>query len=533
MSRFLPVALLTIMLTLGAFAQSALASGSEESSLQDNRLLLSGKQATVDSALSTLRSLGVQRVRISVVWDRIAPGNASRTKPRHFQATNPAAYANAGWAPYDLIDREAKQYGIGVNFDLTGGAPLWAARKTSSTALAHVWYPSAAPFGDFAAAVGKRYSGSFKPKGASSALPRVNYWSLWNEPNVGGSSLSPQTVKKIEVGPSLYRGLAARAYASLVYTGHGRDTILVGEMASTGHADPGSNLGMQPLRFLRALFCVGSDYKPLRGTAASVRGCPATASASKKFRQQNPELFNETGWSHHPYRLDAAPYVKSPKADPDWITLADLPRLEAALDKVQRAYGSHRKLSLYLTEYGINTDPPQTVNAFSPSTQAAYLNLADYITWRDPRVASFNQYLLQDSPVAPGSIFSAFASGLINDDGSDKPGFDAYRLPLWIQTPSASRGHAITLVGCVRPAHFAIADVGPATVQIEFQPGSSGPWMQIDAAGIGNAKSCVFQRSEQFAESGSVRLSYTYPANDPTLPAGTTVTSRAVRVTIH
>jgi hypothetical protein len=518
MRRFLRTAPL-LALALMVPAATAAASTSEESSLQDNRVLLSNK-TTVDNALAQLRSLGVQRLRISIVWGRIAPSFNSRTLPRHFNATDPGAYAAKGWAPYDQIDREAAKYGIGVNFDITGGAPLWATRTTSNKALVHVWYPSAGPYGDFAAAVGKRYSGTYTPKGASSPLPRVSYWSLWNEPNVGGSSLSPQTVNQLEVGPVIYRSLLGRAYASLMHTGHGHDTIIVGELASTGHANPGSSLGMQPLRFLRTLFCVDGRYKPLRGKAAIQRGCPATAAGSRAFRKQNPALFNETGWSHHPYRLDAAPSVKSPKADPDWVTLADLPKLETALDKVQRVYGSHRKLPLYLTEYGINTDPPQHGNAVPPGTQATYLDQAEYMTWRDPRVVSFNQYLLQDSPPVTGSLYSAFASGLIFANNTVKPGFDAYRLPLWIPTPKAGRGQSITLWGCAKPAHL----YGPTQVAVEFQPASSGAFMQVASISVG--QSCVFRTNVTLAESGTVRLAYTYP------DLSSTVHSRSVRVTI-
>ena len=60
------------------------------------------------------------------------------------------------------------------------------------------------------------------------------------------SSLSPQTVNGVEVGPRLYRGLLDAAYGALRASGHGGDTILIGELASTGHADPGSELGMEP-----------------------------------------------------------------------------------------------------------------------------------------------------------------------------------------------------------------------------------------------------------------------------------------------
>ena len=69
------------------------------------------------------------------------------------------------------------------------------------------------------------------------------------------------------------------------------------------------------------------------------------------------------------------------------MALADLPKLEAALDRLQGAYGSGRRYPLYLTEYGYNTRPPSPRNAVSSGAQAAYLNQAEYMAWHDPRVS--------------------------------------------------------------------------------------------------------------------------------------------------
>ena len=390
-----------VLLVLGlvfAIPAAAGASPTQEASFQDNRLLLADP-AQLDQTLQTLKQLGVDRLRISVVWYKIAPDSTSRQKPQGFDASDPAAYPAANWAPYDTIVTEAAKYGMGVNFDLMGGAPLWAVGRAPSASMTSVWYPSASAFGAFAAAVGTRYSGNYTPPGASSALPAVTYWSIWNEPNVGSSSLSPQTVGGVEVAPRLYRSLANAAYGSLLRTGHppGPDTILVGELASTGHVDPGLALGMQPLRFLRALYCVGSNYRPLRGAAAAARGCPTDAAGARSFRADNPVLFDATGWSHHPYDLTMAPSLPPPPAEPDWVTFANLPKLEHALDRIQLVYGSQKKFPIYLTEYGFETNPPKATFAISPALQALYLNEGEYMAWRDPRVQALSQYLLQDA----------------------------------------------------------------------------------------------------------------------------------------
>jgi hypothetical protein len=526
--------LIALVVVLAVPVASASASSTQEASFQDNALLLFN-QAHLDQTLQTLRLLGVGRLRISVVWYLIAPAPNSRRKPAGFNASNPAAYPAANWAPYDTIVAAAAKYGMGVNFNLMGGAPLWAVRRAPAAYLARVWYPSASAFGAFATAVGRRYSGTYKPRGASTTLPRVSYWSIWNEPNVNTSSLSPQTVNGVEVGPRLYRSLANAAYDSLLRTGHrpGRDTILVGELASTGHANPGNTLGMQPLRFLRALYCVDSGYRQLRGRAAAARGCPTSAAASRGFSRANPALFNATGWSHHPYHLTEAPNAPSPPADADWVTFADLPKLERALTRTQLAYGSHKRFPVYLTEYGFDTNPPQRENAVGLATQASYLNQAEYMAWHDPRIRTLTQYLLQDAPQIE-SVFSAFASGLVFANGTQKPSFGAYRLPLWMPTVKAHRGESLEVWGCIRPSHFAIPDTGRAqTAQIQFQPGSSGPFMWFTTVTVRRANSCYFDVRLKFPESGRVRVAYTYPSNDPTLPAGTTVYSRGMRITLR
>ena len=345
-------------------------------------------------------------------------------------------------------------------------------------------------------------------------LPRVGSWSIWNEPNVGSSSLSPQAVDGVEVAPRLYRALANVAYAGLLATGHAprTDTILVGETASTGHLDPGLALGMQPLRFLRALYCVDGNYRPLRGEPARLRGCPVDAAGSRVFRADNPALFQATGWSHHPYNLIAGPDVPSPAADPDWVTLADLPKLERALDAVQEVYGSPRRWPIYLTEYGFETNPPRSDLPTTPALQAAYLNQSEYMTWRDPRVRLLTQYLLQDSPPGRGS----FASGLMFADAVKKPSFDAYRLPLWIPEMRASRDQPLEVWGCVRPAKRYPRDkVGPVDIQLNGRT--------VRSIHVTNPHG-YFDVRVAFPHGGSVRLAWRYPG-------GATVYSRTVTIT--
>ncbi|MBV9413581.1 MAG: hypothetical protein JO363_01255 [Solirubrobacterales bacterium] len=502
-----------VLLVLFWSAGPAWASGGQSTMLQDNRLLLSDP-GHLDQTLRTLSSLGVQRLRISVQWAFLAPDAGSSHMPAGFDGANPADYPPGAWAPYDAVVRAAARYKLGVNFNLTGGAPLWA--EPAAPPLANVWYPSASAFGAFVRAVGLRYSGSYPPPGASAPLPRVGYWSVWNEPNVGASSLAPQTVNGVEVGPRLYRGLLDAAYSALQGTGHGGDTILIGELASTGHADPGSFLGMQPLRFVRALYCVNGSFRQLRGAAAAALGCPTTAAASARFRAQNPALFQATGWSHHPYHLTAPPDARAPRADPDWVTLADLSKLESALDRIQRVYGSHKRFPIYLTEYGYDTNPPQAGSSVSLGTQAAYLNQAEYIAWRDPRVQTLSQYLLRDQPLGYGAQTTTYVSGLEFLNGKPKPSFAAYRLPIWLPNVRTRRGRALEVWGCVRPAKlYSSSAVGPVQIQLNGRT--------IRSVKVTNPNG-YFDVHVAFPGSGNVRLAWN-------IPHGARIYSRTVRVT--
>jgi hypothetical protein len=531
-----PRALLLLILTAIVLALMPAAAGANaglETAVQEQSLLTATPVQLADE-LQALRQLGVQHLRIAMHWDAIAPAASSRLRPAGFDATDPAAYPAAAWQPYDTAVQTAARYGIGVSFDVAGGAPLWAAQRAPSAALAHVWYPSASEFGQFVQAAGSRYSGTYLPPGGTARLPKVSSWSVWDEPNAGASSLAPQTVKGVEVAPQLYRSLADAAFASLHRTGHARDTILVGELGPTGRADPKSSLPMEPLRFLRALFCVDPSYRRLSGKAAAQRGCPSTAAASRRFRASNPALFRPTGWSYHPFPIGAAPpSAPAPPQQPDSVALADLARLEQSLDSTQRAYGSRQRFPIYLTEYGYNTRPPQPRNAVSPGAQAAYLNQAEYIAWHDRRVRTLTQYSLVDSPAIP-SIDGAFGAGLVFANGQPKPSFDAYRLPIAMPTVTAARGVPLELWGCIRPAHFAIPDTGRGQLaQIIFEPASSGPYLEFGVARVSSASNCYFDLKVQLPESGTVQLAYTYPGNDPSLPAGTIIFSRRVRVRLQ
>jgi hypothetical protein len=475
--------------------------------------------------LDVARRLGVDQVRVSVAWDTLAPHPNSRAAPKSFDGGSPAAYPAAGWAPYDAIVRAAAQRGVGVDLSLAGQPPLWASGPGAPRAGGPhpQWKPSAREYGAFVRAVATRYSGSYKPAGASSPLPRVSFWSIWNEPNYG-PDLAPQAVDQssVEVSPRLYRGLLDAGWRALQATGHGADTILIGELAPRGITtgnNPGNFSGMVPLRFVRALYCVDSSFHVLQGIAAAERGCPRDASSSSHFAAAHPALFKAGGFAVHPYPQGAPPNVSAP-SEPDYADLPSLPRVEATLDRVQEIYGSPTRFKLYSTEYGYKTNPPYSLGLSLP-TAAAYLNWAEYLSWKNPRMVAWNQYLLADPPPAN----SSFDTGIEFVDGTPKPFvYDAFRMPIYLPVTSAKHGQSVEVWGCVRPARYAgLADGRGQVANIQFKAPGDRAFRTIKSVTVTDPYGYLDVRIP-LPGTGLVRLAWTYPH-------GETIQSRSVAVT--
>jgi hypothetical protein len=332
-----------------------------------------------------------------------------------------------------------------------------------------------------------------------------------------------------------------QTWNALQATGHGGDTFLIGEFAPRGLSAsasarrpqglPGQFGQTKPLRFLRTVYCVDSSYRPLRGPAARAVGCPTTAAGASRFRAANPGLFNATGLADHPYPQNAPPTVELTR-DPDIAPLPRLGNLERAIDRTLGTYGSHRHLPIYDTEYGYITHPSNQGAFPSPARAAYYLNWAEYLSWKQPRIVSTMQYLLYDPPLYPSVPGDGgFTSGLLFANGTPKPGYDAYRLPLYLPVTSAPRGRALEVWGCVRPARYGLLDTGEEqSAQIQFAPTSGGGYRTLQTVFVGDSGDCYFDVPLAFPSSGTVRLAYTYPLG-PLGLAGTTVYSRTVAVT--
>jgi hypothetical protein len=331
------------------------------------------------------------------------------------------------------------------------------------------------------------------------------------------------------------------AWQALQSSGHGHDTIVIGELAARGLTGkptrvhpgglPGNFSQTKPLQFIRALYCLDRNYHQLGGSAARVLGCPTGGAGSRAFRDQNPGLFEAGGFSDHPYPQNQPPNRERSK-DPNYATFPELPRLERVLDRIQRIYGSHARYPIYNDEYGYITHPPNHGQYVSPATAAYYVNWAEYLSWRSPRIVSTMQYLLYDPSRKKSLHQGGFADGLLTDRGVPKPAYSAYRLPLYLPHTRTRRGRTLEVWGCVRPAHFAAMDTGePQSTLIQFRRGSRGSFTTVKTVAIMSPRG-YFDVRVRFPRSGAVRLSWSYPQGDTLLPSGT-VHSRLVAITVR
>jgi hypothetical protein len=375
----------------------ALASHTQADYFEPATVLMDAR--TRERALSQMKHLGVHALRVELYWQSVAPGANSAARP-NFDATNPASY---GWGAYDWIMAKAHELGWKVLLTVTSPVPRWA---TSNHKAPYDTNPNARAFREFMTAVGRHYGS------------QVALFAIWNEPNDAAFLLPQFNSKGQPASPRIYRGLYQEGYAGLQAAGLAHPHVLIGETSPAGYvtlsrreAHRNALHDVAPLAFLRGLFCLDSHYHKA--------GSCGRLSAS--------------GYAHHAYSTKAGPYYVSPVRDD--VMIGTLSRLERALNLAARAGAINGGIPLYLTEFGVQSKPNRYLGV-SPSKQAEYDAISEYIAWRNPRVAAFSQYLLKDGAVggAPGSGvhggFVGFQSGLEYISGKPKPLYSAWPVPL-------------------------------------------------------------------------------------------------------
>lgn len=410
---------MALLLCCAVLPATAGAARSQESIFQDDRLLLFSGGSTRESALTEIDSLGADMIHSIAFWGRIAPSPDSKKRPAGFDAANPAAYSPGSWDPYDGLVRAAAARGMSLLLTPAGPTPAWASDCKGSVAARRTCNPDTKEYGAFVTAIARRYSGAYADENqGGGVLPRIGRWSIWNEPNLGGW-LQPQLRKKsgrvIPSSPHRYRRLVYAATAALRATGHGGDKVLLGETAPIGRrTGPLAKRSMPPADFYRELFCLDRRGRAFKGRNAKLRGC-------RKMKK-----LKVSGVAHHPYTAGAGRPPSSKGSSGD-VTISSISRLKKALALGSKKRRIRSSPPIYLTEFGFQTDPPDSFVGVSPGRQASYINRSDYIAFRNSRVRSVAQYELIDEPEV-----STFNTGLRFTDGRAKPSLAAYRLPIYV-----------------------------------------------------------------------------------------------------
>jgi hypothetical protein len=456
MTRRLPLAVLLALAVLPA--GRAAASASQLTIVQDDKELVASSSAHRGLRLDELKALGVDVVKIRIDWRGVAPSPRADKKPQGFSGEDSREYPAGIWTNYDGALRAIVARGLRPFVLLGGASPDWAGGRKGRGGR-----PDAGEFRRFVQAVGSRYSGTFGPSAMDplDTLPRVDIWSFWNEPDLDGW-ITPQYAHGRPASPKIYRKLVYAAHDALAASGHGGDEQLIGELIPFAHSGHTKNK-IRPLEFLRELACVDGSYHAYKGSAAKARGCD-------KFTP-----LPGTGVADHPYTLSGGPDVGNPNHDD--VSIGELGRMVDALDKLsRRGRLESTRMPVWVSEFGFQTNPPDQYAA-DIKRVPGFLGQAEWLTYRNPRVASYAQYPLVDDAGRRGS----FQSGLRTSDGKKKRFvYDAFRFPLFVQRRSNS---VVEVFGGVR------AGTPGEKVTIESRPHGgkykklSGGTVQLGAQG--------------------------------------------------
>lgn len=440
--RRVAVAVAPAALLLASLAGSATASTKQESIIQDDRLFASHDLTIQNEAFEVAaNNLGADTVHTIVLWATIAPGRESKTKPSGFNASDPKSYPADNWDRYDNLVVNAKAHGMDVLMTPAGPIPTWAGGcKSLGKAFPYNCRPKPKEYQSFVTALAKRYSGTYKDENQGGrTLPKINRYSIWNEPNEKGW-IQPNSTG---VNAGIYRDLVYAGLAGLTKGGAKKATVLLGETAPLHNA----------LLFWQNLLCLDAKGNPLKGTTATKAKC----TPGKKLKK-----FDVEGIAHHPYDRGGSPPFKNPKKND--INLVGQSKLDALLALAGKAGVLRKNIPVYYTEFGVSTKPEEKKFGVSYTDQAESINRAEFVGYNAKNILSYAQYALDND-----RAIDFFQTGLRTVDmrsgavSNKKPSFDAYRMPLYV----TGKANSARVWGGVRIAPTS------STVAIQVGKGSS------------------------------------------------------------
>jgi hypothetical protein len=436
---------------------AASASKGQWAIFEDHTALVQRGVAKRVETLNRIKDLGADTLRIEFRWNEIAFSPTSRSKPS-FDASNPAAYQGAldgfpGFGQYDDLVVRAHEMGFRLIATITGDAPRWATAGGKGGSFKTANYKvNAADYAQFAEAVARRYAGNF------AGLPAIRYFTIWNE------TYHKQLRKPISSGPAIYRQLVAKGVPAVRRGAVKGAKVFVGETAPSGVA--GKSTG--PRTFLQRWLCLNNRWKKIR------------SGSCRKFKKVDADAY-----AHHPY---GPPGQVSSKRDT--VSIGVISRLSKYLDIAAARGRLPRKLAIYDTEFGYQSNPPDRSVSTTPGRQARLINEKEEVHYRFGRLKSYSQYLMYDD-----KALSAFQTGLRFRKGKAKPAYAAYRLPIVVH----NRGRrGVYIWGRVRPG------TGARFVQLRVGGRNYGPRIRTNSRGYFGVKR---KRKGKYSFKGYVRSS--------------------------
>ncbi|MDQ3676859.1 MAG: hypothetical protein M3401_08675 [Actinomycetota bacterium] len=497
-----------------------------ETLVQDDASLLHRPADQARVSMQKLRSLGVDRVRLTANWSVLTRSPDSEQRPDGFDARDPGAYPQAVWQGLDDAVRLAHEAGLKVMIDIGFWAPRWATTDAPGPrARTNI---NAARFADYAVAVARRYGGSFAPLptvvpppppsqdqtlldmllgGPSGGkppfvtslkpLPAVDQFVLWNEPN-HPSLLLPQWKGRGKqakpASPAIYARMVRAAYAA-VKPLRPEASFLLGNTSSDGGKAPSG--AVAPLLFLRELACVDAKLRPLE------------TKACKQFKRLPGD-----GWAHHPYARQLRPDNSADESKPDNARVGSLNRLSKLLRRLAARKRIAKALQrIHITEFGYETSPIAGRPTLSQARQARWITWAEYLSSRVPGVVTYAQFLLRDLPPGPVRVstskargFGQYYSGLQTVEGKDKLAATSFTAGLFALRTSERR---VLLWGRLR------LGAGAKAIGIERKRGD-GKWRLVSSLTVDGRQ--AFKMKTPFVSRALYRLRW--PRADGTTGAG-------------
>ena len=179
------------------------------------------------------------------------------------------------------------------------------------------------------------------------------------------------------------------------------------------------------------------------------------------------------------------------------------------LDRAASRWGGARsRMSLWITEYGYQTSPPDPFTGVKPARQGPLSAWGEYVAYRNPRVASIAQFLLVDDKPLPGAPvrtrkgWISWQSGLYTAEGRPKPSLADYQVPVHVRR----RGRSLLVFGSYRPA----ANGSAIAAQVQFaRDGAS--FARVSDHVVRNPRGYLGTRIRRRG-AGSIRIVWVDPA---------------------